>query len=623
MAMASKDSLKRMILQFRVSELQSLLAFAGEPIMYGKKKKDLQKKALNLITTKKIASLHNKIFSLYQNLNNKNHSSDDANDTPYFPTYKDKFRDFSKNFMNNWQSSYVTRDRGSGYFSDFADGLTDNECGSSRLVAMQKSYEKVTVDMDDIEFKNLPFFEFQKELSRVTALKPKKLDDDVFEFGGTFTLDSEWISRLESPYQIQIRICNLTNNITEVSDSLPLSLCVQVNDKCSSLPPPIPSTNRQGMLLRRMNVPINITSEVHRRSGVNKLMISWSIEDEELYAFTIHIVKKFTSDELIQKLKDKGERDPAITKKVIVDNLNDDEDEIAATSLKISLVCPLGKILIQLPVRATTCNHLQCFDGSLYIKMNDVKSTWQCPVCNSSCFYENLFIDGFFTNILKSDSFVDSVTEVEVDADANWSPVLPKKRKISDASSPPAVKKSLVVPASSPPPSQPEPPIVPEPLNEIEMEVVPPPPAPKTKKTEVDLVSDDDDSSNDVANDLQDFYHQYNKDAELFSYRAAFPSLPPFSEVNNHFLSTKADNCRDSRAAVPVIVSPSKNKSQKKNVIEVDLTLSDSDSGQDVRSLSESDDNSYDSDSSYTPSVVQGNSSGPPCYDIDDSDSDF
>ena len=35
------------------------------------------------------------------------------------------------------------------------------------------------------------------------------------------------------------------------------------------------------------------------------------------------------------------------------------EDEIATTSLKCSLQCPLGKCRMQLPCRATTCQHLQ------------------------------------------------------------------------------------------------------------------------------------------------------------------------------------------------------------------------------------------------------------------------
>ena len=36
------------------------------------------------------------------------------------------------------------------------------------------------------------------------------------------------------------------------------------------------------------------------------------------------------------------------------------------------------------PCRSSTCDHLQCFDASLYLMMNEKKPKWQCPVCNKS-----------------------------------------------------------------------------------------------------------------------------------------------------------------------------------------------------------------------------------------------
>lgn len=47
-----------------------------------------------------------------------------------------------------------------------------------------------------------------------------------------------------------------------------------------------------------------------------------------------------------------------------------------------------------LPCRASTCDHLQCFDASLYLQMNERKPTWTCPVCDKSALYDYLVIDG-------------------------------------------------------------------------------------------------------------------------------------------------------------------------------------------------------------------------------------
>jgi hypothetical protein len=58
----------------------------------------------------------------------------------------------------------------------------------------------------------------------------------------------------------------------------------------------------------------------------------------------------------------------------VKEKLNEDADsEIATTMLRVSLICPLGKMRMSTPCRASTCMHLQCFDASLYLQMNERK----------------------------------------------------------------------------------------------------------------------------------------------------------------------------------------------------------------------------------------------------------
>ena len=49
-----------------------------------------------------------------------------------------------------------------------------------------------------------------------------------------------------------------------------------------------------------------------------------------------------------------------------------------------------------MPCRPTTCDHLQCFDASLFLMMNEKKPTWTCPVCDSPAKYDDLMVDGYF-----------------------------------------------------------------------------------------------------------------------------------------------------------------------------------------------------------------------------------
>ena len=55
-----------------------------------------------------------------------------------------------------------------------------------------------------------------------------------------------------------------------------------------------------------------------------------------------------------------------------------------------------GKMRMSMPCRPTTCDHLQCFDASLFLMMNEKKPTWTCPVCDSPAKYDDLMVDGYF-----------------------------------------------------------------------------------------------------------------------------------------------------------------------------------------------------------------------------------
>ena len=63
-------------------------------------------------------------------------------------------------------------------------------------------------------------------------------------------------------------------------------------------------------------------------------------------------------------------RNPDYTKALIKEKLSDGDTEIATTSCKVSLACPLGKMRMKIPARAATCDHLQCFDADMYIRYN-------------------------------------------------------------------------------------------------------------------------------------------------------------------------------------------------------------------------------------------------------------
>lgn len=136
---------------------------------------------------------------------------------------------------------------------------------------------------------------------------------------------------------------------------------------------------------------------------------------------------------LSQKQKKKRKENIYFYSFAVKEKLNEDADsEIATTSLRVSLACPLGKMRMSTPCRSSTCSHLQCFDASLFLQMNERKPTWNCPVCDKPALYDNLVIDGYFQEVLNSNKLLPEVNEIQLLQDGSWENLLLKKEKDKD-----------------------------------------------------------------------------------------------------------------------------------------------------------------------------------------------
>nr|KAF6393238.1 protein inhibitor of activated STAT 1 [Pipistrellus kuhlii] len=224
--------------------------------------------------------------------------------------------------------------------------------------------------------------------------------------------------------QVQLRFC-LSETSCPQEDHFPPNLCVKVNTKPCSLPGYLPPT-KNGVEPKRPSRPINITSLVRLSTTVpNTIVVSWTAEIGRNYSMAVYLVKQLSSTVLLQRLRAKGIRNPDHSRALIKEKLTADPDsEIATTSLRVSLLCPLGKMRLTIPCRALTCSHLQCFDATLYIQMNEKKPTWVCPVCDKKAPYEHLIIDGLFMEILK---YCTDCDEIQFKEDGSWAPMRSKK----------------------------------------------------------------------------------------------------------------------------------------------------------------------------------------------------
>ncbi|KAJ8005528.1 hypothetical protein DPEC_G00118890 [Dallia pectoralis] len=253
--------------------------------------------------------------------------------------------------------------------------------------------------------------------------------------------------------QIQLRFC-LSETSCPQEDNYPTSLCIKVNGKLFPLPGYAPPP-KNGVEQKRPGRPLNITSLVRLSSAVpNQVSVTWAPEIGKTYSMSVYLVRQLTSPLLLQRLRMKGIRNPDHSRALIKEKLTADPDsEIATTSLRVSLMCPLGKMRLTVPCRAVTCSHLQCFDAALYLQMNEKKPTWICPVCDQKAAYESLIIDGLFMEILNDCSDVD---EIKFQEDGTWCPMRPKKETVNVSSTCiPKIepRQSAVIPAHNEPSS--------------------------------------------------------------------------------------------------------------------------------------------------------------------------
>ncbi|XP_022175000.1 E3 SUMO-protein ligase PIAS2-like [Myzus persicae] len=288
-----------------------------------------------------------------------------------------------------------------------------------------------------INFKKLPFYEIIEDIIKPTLLVgsdrctlqnyPRNMREASFKLFLTadvvnYVAMHRDISsgKNEYIYQFQIRIGQLLEPMSnEVTDFMPIGLHIRLGSKVCPLPPSAPNT-RPGAESRRSPRPINCT-QIVKLSPItpNNLFINWT-PDGKNYVVSMYLVKRLTSETLIQRLKDKGGRSSEETKNCIIKKLADVDPDLATTSYRFSLVCPLGKMRMKIPAKSIHCDHLQCFDASTFILMNEKKPTWMCPTCNKPCLYDDIQIENYFLEVVSSPTLKDCSKEIEILADGTW-----------------------------------------------------------------------------------------------------------------------------------------------------------------------------------------------------------
>uniref|UniRef100_A0A7N5ZYF6 Protein inhibitor of activated STAT, 1b n=1 Tax=Anabas testudineus TaxID=64144 RepID=A0A7N5ZYF6_ANATE len=408
-----------MVMSLRVSELQVLLGYAGRN-KHGRKH-ELLTKALHLLKAGCSPAVQMKIKELYRRR---------------FPTKMVSPVDLALPGVHS-ASSLPAGLAQLGFDSHGSPSplLPVSLLGPKHELSLPHLPTVLHPVHPDVKLQRLPFYDVLDELIKPTSLSSDN-SQRFQEACYAFALTPQQVQQISSSISttLELIVCFLLSSffrfcLSETScpqeDHFPPNLCVKVNGKPCNLPGYLPPT-KNGVEPKRPSRPINITSLVRLSTTVpNTIVVSWTSEIGRSFSMAVYLVRQQSSAVLLQRLRAKGIRNPDHSRALIKEKLTaDPESEIATTSLRVSLLCPLGKMRLTIACRSMTCSHLQCFDATLYIQMNEKKPTWVCPVCDKKAPYEHLIIDGLFMEILNSCSDCD---EIQFKEDGSWAPMKSKK----------------------------------------------------------------------------------------------------------------------------------------------------------------------------------------------------
>ncbi|KAG6088667.1 hypothetical protein E4U30_001878 [Claviceps sp. LM220 group G6] len=163
--------------------------------------------------------------------------------------------------------------------------------------------------------------------------------------------------------------------------------------------------------------PVDITHLLRLRPlYVNTIEFTYALTYKKFY-FVVNLCKVTTVSELVTDISNRRR----IPKASVVAELNEkaQDPDVVATSQVLSLKCPITYMRLDVPCRSLSCTHIQCFDATSYLQLQEQGPQWLCPICNKSAPFEQLAVDEYVRDIITNTS-KDLETAV-IEPNGRWS----------------------------------------------------------------------------------------------------------------------------------------------------------------------------------------------------------
>uniref|UniRef100_A0A914CHJ6 Probable NADH dehydrogenase [ubiquinone] iron-sulfur protein 7, mitochondrial n=1 Tax=Acrobeloides nanus TaxID=290746 RepID=A0A914CHJ6_9BILA len=439
---------QEIIANFRVNELHLLLTSFRIPKLG--KKQELVDRALQLLN-KPAHQSH--VIERVKQIQKSITAQQRYNNQPYtYGSTAQSMQNQNSGLRNLIGSNYDPRYAGM-YQTNYGGGLTYQNLLNQNAYGQQHGYGQQQHQgiqhqqsglARSLKITNLPFYdteatlmELQELSAHIGSVRPM---DSKRQF--QFCIRQQDLPKLvyrSEPvklprYEIQMRMFQLELD-GEQPDAFPPQCLVYLDDQPVGLPAIIP-TNKPNAEQKRLSRPVNLTPIIQhpgpRADRAYRITVQWQ-GDKRAWAIGVWLVKRVNSEILQDRLlkNPNARRQFAVTKRNIIRRLAGDEDDVQMDSIKVSLIDPLVKTRIKIPARSVECEHLQCFDLTNYLMMNEKRPGWKCAICDKNAHFSKLIIDEYYEKLI---SDVPSNTDdVELMRDGTWRVVQEECEMLSDS----------------------------------------------------------------------------------------------------------------------------------------------------------------------------------------------
>lgn len=278
-----------------------------------------------------------------------------------------------------------------------------------------------------VRFRSSPFFRIEQSLCQVTPLQragPGDRKSQMLQFALTdpqrALLLASKTSTGNPQYQVRL-FCTSEDYFNPARSSAiqqpaPIDFPGTCEIKLNSHPV---TANTKGIKKQPGTAP---PADLSKGSGLNlaqavlnRIEIVY-VNTEKRYFLVVCLIEVTSVQQVVAKIKAaKFRSKEEVVQSIILQNSDPD---VVATAQGLTLKDPLTFSRIKIPIRSVHCFHIGCFDAETFFMMNEQTPVWKCPICSMVLRVEDIRVDGYFDDILKTcPSSIDAAT---VEPDGTW-----------------------------------------------------------------------------------------------------------------------------------------------------------------------------------------------------------